>query len=48
MTVTMPTTFRDVTTATPAVRKALADVRQRHMRKARRARIAEKEAFLRS
>ena len=48
MTVTMPETFLDVTSATPAVRRAMGDVRKRTMRKARHARIAVKESFLRN
>lgn len=38
----------DMTFADPAARRALADARKRVFRKARRQRIADKEAFLRS
>ena len=43
-----PSPIIDITTMTPAVRRAHADVRKRVFRKARRERIAAKERFLRS
>lgn len=45
--ITIPAGFTDATMTTPAVRRALADVRKRVFRKARRERIAQKQSFFR-
>jgi hypothetical protein len=43
-----PSPIIDITSITPVVRRAHADVRKRVFRRARRERIAAKESFLRS
>lgn len=45
---TIPAGFTDATMTVPQLRRAFADARKRVFRKARRQRIAAKEAFLRS
>lgn len=47
-TTTLPAGFLDGTMSIPELRRAWADARKRVFRKARRQRVAAKEAFLRS